>query len=272
MGRGSSGAAGGGGGGTTAVQQQQEFQEAFAPGKDFEAVGGVDHVQRTVSRMTQQEWEQYASDYGADISSADEQSIMKDWDGNGLYGYVRTTNAMALNAAFYNNPGKAPDQIFSARTKQGRRDRQTVDALDRAIASHTTPNDGLYYRFCSPKSLQRSYGLTDSEMNLVLQAPKMNSSQLAKLNSALRGTRSSSAGYTSMSANRSLNAFKNPTAKQSNGYIIERRCERQKRHKRVCSEAERAGIRSYFRTKLYIEFLSHYRRGKSYRYTRIQLM
>lgn len=219
MGRGSSKAAGNRVGGTSA----QEFPEAFAPGKDFEAVGGVNHDIRTVSRTTQAEWDAYASKFGADISSADEAKLMKDWDGTNLYGYFRTTNSMALNAQFYNNAGKTPDQIFNKRTKQGRRDLETVQALDNAINTHTTPADGTYYRFCNPSSLQRSYGLSNAQMNLVMQAPNMTPSQLSSLNKALRGSKSSSPGYTSVSANRSLNAFKNPTAKQSKGYIIERR-------------------------------------------------
>jgi len=224
MGRGSSKVGGGGGGGNVAAQTQiVEYPEAFAPGKDFEAVGGVDHDTRRVSSMTQAEWDAYASQFGADPSYADENAMFKDWDGTNLYGYFRTTNSMALNAQFYQNPGKDPDQIFSKRTKQGKRDMQTVDAMDRAIASHTTPTDGTYYRFCNPASLQRSYGLSDAQLNMVLQAPNMNASQLSQLNAALKGSKASSPGYTSVSANRSLNAFKNPAAKQSKGYSIERR-------------------------------------------------
>lgn len=223
MGRGSSKVGGGGGSAAAAKPQRQEFPEAFAPGKNFEAVGGVNHDTRRVSNMTQQEWNAYASKFGADISGSDESKLYKEWDGKNLYGYFRTTNAMALNAQFYQNTGKTPDQIFNKRTKQGRKDLETVDALDRAIKSHTTPTDGTYYRFCNPASLQRSYGLSDSQMNLVLQAPNMSKSQLSQLNSALKGSRSSSAGYTSVSANRSLNAFSNPTKKQSMNYVIERR-------------------------------------------------
>ena len=221
MGRGSSKAGGAAAGGM--MQQTQEFPEAFAPGKDFEAVGGVDHSLRRVSSMTQQEWNDYASKYGADVSYADEQNLMKDWDGVNLYGYIRTTNAMELNKQFNQNPGKTPDEIFNKRTKQGKRDLATVDALDRAINSHSTPADGSYYRFCNPASLQRSYGLSDAQLNMVLQAPNMSKSQLATLNASMRGYKASSHGYTSVSANRSLNAFKDPTAKQSKGYTIERR-------------------------------------------------
>lgn len=222
MGRGISKAGGGGG---SQTQQRKEFQEAFAPGKDFEAVGGVDHDARTVSRMTQAEWEDYVAQFGDDLSQSEYDKLMKQWDWqtDQLYGYFRTTNSMALNSQFSKNPGKTPDQIFDKNTKQGAKDLETIDALDRAISSHATPADGLYYRFCNQKSLQRSYGLSDAQINLIMQAPNMNPSQLAQLNRAMSGSKCSNAGYTSVSANRSLNAFKNPSAKQSQGYIIERR-------------------------------------------------
>ena len=203
--------------------QRQDLAEAFAPGKDYEAVGGVNHSTRTVSRTTQAEWDAYASKFGADISGADEAKLFKDYDGKGLYGYFRTTNSMAINSQFCKNPGKSPDQIFDKDSKQGRRDLETIDALDRAINSHTTPSDGAYVRYCRPDSLKRSYGLSDAQMNMLLQAPNMSQSQLAQLNTALKGSKSSSAGYTSVSANRSLNAFSNPSNVQSKGYTIERR-------------------------------------------------
>lgn len=201
------------------------FPEAFAPGKDFVAVGGANHQSRTVSRTTQAEWGAYASQFGKDLPSSEEAKLYKEWDsrtGN-LYGYFRTTNAMALNAQFYQNPGKTPDEIFSKRTKQGKKDLETVKALDDAINTHTTPSDGTYYRFCNPDSLKRSYGLSDSDMQMIMQAPKMSQAQLDTLSGALKGSKSSNAGYTSVSANRSLNAFSDPNAKQSKGYTIERR-------------------------------------------------
>jgi hypothetical protein len=222
MGRGTSKGGGAGAGGGM-LQQGQEFPEAFAPGKDFEAVGGVDHDMRTVSRMTQQEWDQYVAQFGSDIPYSEEQKLMKDWDGSNVYGYIRTTNSMALNKQFYDNDGKTPDQIFNKRTKQGRKDMETVDALDSAINTHQTPADGMYYRFCTAKSLQRSYGLSDAQAQQVMQAASMSPAQLAQLNKALSGSKASSPGYTSVSANRSLNAFKNPTKSQSKGYTIERR-------------------------------------------------
>ena len=225
MGNGSSGlnSSGGGGGSAPQTQQRKDFAEAFAPGKDFEAVNGVNHVRRTVSRTTQAEWDAYASKFGSDLSYADEQALFKQWDGQRLFGYFRTTNSMALNEQFYKNAGKTPDQIFSKRTKQRKKDMETVTALDKAISTHKTPSDGTYYRFCNPASLQKSYGLSDAQINYILQAPNMNAAQLKQLNAALRGSKASSPGYTSVSANRSLNAFKNPSAKQSPNYVIERR-------------------------------------------------
>lgn len=217
MGRGRSGLgknAGGGGGGTV-----KDFPEAFAPGKDFQAVGGVNHVTRTASRMTQREWEQYANSMYAGVSASDEAAIMTAGYGT-LKGYVRTSNSFAINKAFYdpNNAGKSINQIFSRKA-----DRDTVKALDKAINNHVTPADASYTRFSSPGGIQGALGLNASQMQMLSQAPNMNASQLATLNRALRGTRSSSASYTSTSANRSLNAFSNPNAKQSKGFIYERK-------------------------------------------------
>lgn len=222
MGRGSSGAGRGGGG---IAAERQEFQEAFAPGKDFEAVHGVDHDARTVSRTTQAEWNQWVAQFGADATPAELAAIEKVFDARtgDLYGYLRTTNSMDLNRKLFQNAGKDPDQIFTKKTKRDMKDLETAKTLDKLISTHSTPNDGMYYRFCNSRSLQRSYGLSDAQMSLLLQAPNMNQKQLAQLNQALSGSRASSPGYTSVSANRSLNAFKNPTAKQSKNYIIERR-------------------------------------------------
>lgn len=224
MGRGRSGLgkkSGGGGGGTV-----KDFPEAFAPGKDFQAVGGVNHAARTVSRMTQSEWDQYAGSMFSKVSAADENKIMRQWssspNANGDYvtGYVRTRNSFAINEAFYdpNNAGKSINQIFSRKA-----DRDTVKALDKAINNHATPADASYTRFSSPAGIQGALGLSNAQMQMLSQAGSMNASQLRQLNRALNGTISSSASYTSVSANRSLNAFSNPNAKQSKGFIYERK-------------------------------------------------
>lgn len=223
MGRGRSGLSSkaGGGGGTV-----QDFPEAFAPGKDFQAVGGVDHAARTVSRTTQGEWDKYSAAMNSGVSKSDENKMMRQFsatpNSKGAYvsGYVRTQNSFAINEAFYDpkNAGKSINQIFSRKA-----DRDTVKALDKAINNHTTPADASYTRFSSPNGIQGALGLNASQMQMLSQAPNMNASQLATLNRALRGTRSSSASYTSTSANRSLNAFSNPNAKQSKGFIYERK-------------------------------------------------
>lgn len=139
MGSGSSGVGGGGGSKATApATTPKDFKEAFAPGKDFVAVGGANHDTRSVSRMTQAEWDAYASQFGSDPSSSDVDSMMKTWDPryDNLYGYFRTTNSMALNKKFYENVGKSPDEIFKGgkdakSRKQNQKDLETVNTLDK---------------------------------------------------------------------------------------------------------------------------------------------
>ena len=225
MGRGSSKA--GGGGGTTFKPLQDDFPEAFADGVNFEASGDVDHNYRTTSRSLQRQWDQFTQSYQSGITAADEAAMMKDWDsrtGN-LYGYVRTTNSFEINKALYKaQDGMTDDQIFTRTDRYGvKRDLQTVQTMDKAINNHVTQADASYTRFTSPNSVQRTYGLSDAEMNLIKQAGSMDSAQLAQLNKALSGKTSFSKAYTSTSANRSMNAFSNPNAKQSKGYIIERK-------------------------------------------------
>lgn len=216
MGRGRSGAGGGSGGGGAGAN---DFQEAFAPGKDFQAVGGVDHVARTVSRTTQGEWDKYSASMNAGVSAADEAAIMTAGYGT-LRGYVRSSNSFAINAALYdpNNAGKTDAQIFKRKA-----DRDTVKALDKAINNHATPSDGAYTRFSSPGGIQGAFGFSNADMQLIQQARNMTPKQLAALNKQLKGSTSFSMSYTSTSANRSLNAFSNPNAKQSKGFIFERK-------------------------------------------------
>lgn len=224
MGRGSSGLGKKSGGGAPAAPQ--DFPEAFAPRKDFQAVGGVDHSARTVSRTTQGEWDQYSASMNSGISTTDENAIMRQFsntpNSQGAYvtGYVRTQNSFAINAALYDpaNDGKTDAQIFKRAA-----DRRTVKALDKAINNHTTPADASYTRFCSPNAIQATFGLTAADMQVLQNATSMTPSQLAKLNRSLAGSKSSSKAYTSTSANRSLNAFSNPNAKQSKGFIFERK-------------------------------------------------
>lgn len=219
MGRGSSGAVSGGGGG--AGGGAQDFPEAFAPGKDFQAVGGVDHNARTVSRTTQREWDQFSAPYQTGVTQADEDAIMRDWSPrNGLTGYVRTQNSFAINKVLYDpaNDGKSVDQMFSKQS-----DRKTVKTMDKLIDSHTTQSDGSYTRFCGSNALQSTYGLTDTQMQTLMQAPGMNKRQIGQLSKAMSGSKGFNPAYTSTSANRTLNAFSNPSAPQSKGFIFERK-------------------------------------------------
>lgn len=226
MGRGSSPGAGSGGGGSRGTSAIKDFPEAFAPGKDFLAVGGVNHDARTVSRTTQAEWDKYSASMNANVSAADEAAIMREYsstpNANGDYvsGYVRTRNAFAINEALYDpkNAGKTDAQIFSRAS-----DRKTVKALDKAINNHSTPADGAYTRFTTRNAIQAAFGLTNEQMDLIAQAPNMTPKQLAQLNKSLRGSTSFSNAYSSFSANRTLNAFSNPYAKQSKGFFYERK-------------------------------------------------
>lgn len=222
MGRGSSGIGRGSGGGNS----QGDFPEAFAPGKDFQAVGGVNHSTRTVSRMTQAEWDQYSAALNSGASTTDENAIMRQFsstpnaDGAFVTGYVRTQNAFTINKTLYDpaNNGKTIDQMFSRAA-----DRKTVKTLDKQIKNHTTQADASYTRFSSPGGVQGAFGLTNQQMQILQQAPNMTPSQLRQLNRALGGSISFSKAYTSTSANRSLNAFSNPNAKQSRGFVFERK-------------------------------------------------
>lgn len=234
MGRGSSKAGGGGGGGipaptpapTPTPNPIQDFPEAFHDGKDYQAVNGVDHNSRTVSRTTQREWDAYANPMNNGVTAADEYAISRQFSwtpnhqGDNVSGYVRTRNSFAINEILYDpkNAGKSVDQMFKRQE-----DRDTVRALDKAISNNTTQADGSYTRFCSESSVQRAFGLTNAQMALLKNAPNMTQSELAQLNKSLAGTKTYSAAYTSTSANRSLNAFGNPRASQSKGYIFERK-------------------------------------------------
>lgn len=226
MGRGSSKAGGGGGGSFKPLQD--DFPEAFADGVDFQASGDVDHSYRTVTGSLQRQWDQFTNPYQSGMTAADDRALMKDWDpyNDQLYGYVRTTNSFAINKQLYDpaNAGKTDDQIFTRKDRQGvKRDLQTVQTLDKAINSHTTQADASYTRFTSPNSIQHTFGLSDAQMNILKNAHNLDSNQMAQLNKALQGKTSFSNAYTSTSANRSMNAFGNPNAKQSKGFVFERK-------------------------------------------------
>ena len=227
MGRGSSGIGAGGGTGSTANLAAGDFPEAFQSGVDFQSSGDVDHNSRTVTSSLQRQWDSFASQMSNGVTATDEQRMMKDWDyvTDSLYGYIRTTNSFAINKALYdpNNAGKTDAQIFTRTDRSGvKRDLQTVQTLDKSIQNNVTPADASYTRYSGKSAIQASYGLTNAQMNMIMQAPNMNAQQLTMLNRALSGTTSFSKAYTSVSANKSMNAFSNPRASQSRGYIFQR--------------------------------------------------
>ena len=102
-------------------------------------------------------------------------------------------------------------------------DVRTLQALDRAIGNHVTPADASYTRFCSEGAIAGAFGFDSNQMAMLKNAGNMTPSQLQQLSNTLSGTISFSNSYTSTSANRSLNAFKNPNNSQSRGFIFERK-------------------------------------------------
>ena len=234
-GRGSSNSAGGGaaasvaGPAPPALSAIPDWGEAFAAGVDFENTGDVNHNSRTVSRQLQQQWDDYVKDQnGGPVSNADYSAMMKEYNPrNGeLYGYVRTTNSFAINQQLYdpNNADRTVDEIFGGRRSQQRHDLATVQALDRNIASHSTSSDATFTRYCSENAIQSTYGFSDAQMRQIVSTSYRGSAtDIDNLSSALRGSTTHSAAYTSVSANRSMNAFSNPRASQSRGYFYERR-------------------------------------------------
>ena len=204
-----------------------DWQEAFDPGVDYEASGDVDHVSRTVTRSLQHRWDAFTQRY-SDLTQQEENDIMKDWDWNTgeLYGYVRTTNSFKINEKLYDpkNAGKTDSQIFTRRDRKGRRrDLDTVRTLDKAINGHTTERNAIYTRFCSPGAIRATFGLDASQMAALANAQNLSTSGMRALNGAFKNLQSFSNAYTSTSANRSMNAFKNPKAPQSRGFVFERK-------------------------------------------------
>lgn len=235
---GASGGGGGLGGGAAAAAASAapaaasapppDFPEAFQDGVDLAAAGWVNHVSRTVTNTTQQQWDAFTAAYQSGMTAADDRNLMKDFDpiASELYGYVRTSNSFKINEALYDpaNAGKTDAQIFTRKDRQGRlRDLETVQTLDKAINNHTTQADASYTRFCSANAIQATFGLSSADMQMLAGAGQMNSSQLAQLSAGFSGRSSFSNAYTSTSANRSMNAFSNPYASQSRGFFYERK-------------------------------------------------
>ena len=198
------------------------WHEAFDPGVDYEASGDVNHKSRKVTGYLQHRWNEFAH---GDLSSTDKYLVTKDWEYSPkegkdvVYGYIRTTNAMALNKLLYDpkNAGKTDEEIFTRKDNAGQlRDLQTVKALDKAINSHKTSVDGTYSRYTDAESVMATFGFSEKQINDVAKAGMMTKSQLSDLNKMLAGRKGYSRAYTSASANRSMNAFKSK-------YVWERR-------------------------------------------------
>ena len=159
MGRGSSKVSGGGGGSVAF----NDFPEAFALGKDFQAVGGVNHAARTVSRMTQAEWDQYSASMRSGMTAAEEKTIMRQFsstpngDGDYVIGYVQTRNSFYINKVLYDpaNDGKTVNQRFPRAA-----DRKTVKTMDKLINNHSTPADASYPRFCGADAIKATFNFS----------------------------------------------------------------------------------------------------------------
>ena len=189
------------------------WREAFEPGQDFESTGDVDHSSRIVSSSLRRRWEDFAH---GDVSSADRAALDKDYEfvrgvGMTTYGYIRTFNSFKINEALYNpdNAGKTDEEIFTRKDNAGKlRDLQTVKALDKAIAGHKTGVDGTYSRYTDAEAVKHTFGFSDEQIETIAKAGIMTGSELKRLNKAVEGRSGYSRAYTSTSANRSMNAFK----------------------------------------------------------------
>ena len=194
--------------------QIPDWKEAFNDGTDYQRSGDVNHESRTVSSRLQREWDEFARDYQTGVTDRDIFNLRKQWDyrlGEG-YGYVRSGNSFNINQLLYDpaNANKTDEEIFTRRDRNGvLRDLNTVRTMDRLIDSHTTKNNAVYTRFADAGAVQSLYGLNDKQLSTLLDARKMNATQMARLNRALADRTGYSRSYTSTSANRSMNAFSN---------------------------------------------------------------
>lgn len=209
------------------VPTPPDWKEAFSDGWDYQRSRDVDHVSRTVSRKLQQRWDAFSQPYQTGVTQQDLNNIMgiRDWSTGETWGYVRTRNSFAINEKLYDpaNANKTDDQIFTRTRRDGRSDLATVQTMDKLINNHRTQTNATYTRFSTANAVQALYGLNDAQMRELSNAGSMNQSQLFTLNKALAGKTSYSASYTSTSANRSMNAFGNPYAKQSKNMWYERK-------------------------------------------------
>lgn len=212
---------------STGRSRGSDWREAFDPGQDYEMSGDVDHSARRVTSYVQRRWDEFSH---GDVADADRRTMTKDWEldsrtgASKVYGYIKTTNAMAINKLLYDpaNEGKTDEEIFTRRDNAGRlRDLQTVRTLDRAISSHKTRVNGTYSRYTDAEAIAKTFGFTPAEMSTIAKAGTMTGSQLKDLNGAFQGKVGYSRAYTSASANRSLNAFKGKYAFERRLYVPE---------------------------------------------------
>lgn len=211
-----------------ATSRLPDWREAFAPGTDYERTGDVDHNQRTVTKALQDQWDKFTAPFEAGVTDAERDIMGQSIDRatGAVYGYFRTTNSMEINKALNDpaNSGKTIEQIFTRTDNAGRkRDLETVKTLDKAIAKHVTQRDATYTRYCHPQTVGRAFGLSQAQLAMLIHADDLSSGQLETLKKAMVGKTSMTKGYTSTSANKSMNAFSNPYAVRSRGYIFERK-------------------------------------------------
>ena len=211
-----------------------DWKAAFDPDSDYESSGDVDHTNRVVSPMLQRRWDAFAAAYQTGVTLADEDAMYKDydWRADELYGYFRTFNAMEINKALIKNPDKAISDIFkdpdpnNPSERDWRKDINTVNTLDRVVSAHQTQSDAYYLRYCTESSLKRAFGFSDAQMaqiHQIIQARGADATQLKALGATMADSTSFSRGYTSTSANRSMNAFKYGKTRKGQPYSIERR-------------------------------------------------
>lgn len=128
-----------------------------------------------------QTWEEFEASFGPKITASEKID---------LAGYVATWKSFDLNKKFWS--GKEDTLTIG--------EKKTVAALDKAISEHTTPADGMFTRFVDSAAVKNNLGLSDAQLSMLKSIHTMDSSQIATLNQALKGTVSLSQSYTSTSA------------------------------------------------------------------------
>lgn len=103
------------------------------------------------------------------------------------------------------------------------RDLNTVRTMDKLINNHSTRSNAIYTRFADKGAIQSMYGLSDKQLNALLNAKNMNATQLGALNRVMANKTGYSRSYTSTSANRSMNAFSDLRAHRSANLVFERK-------------------------------------------------